>query len=63
MKDLGYGKDYEYAHATKDKLTTMETMPESVAGHEYYLPTIEGHEVRFKARLEQIKEWHRAHQE
>lgn len=63
MKDLGYGKDYEYAHATKDKLTTMETMPESVAGHEYYLPTIEGHEVRFKARLEQIKEWHWAHQE
>lgn len=61
MKDLDYGKDYEYAHFTKDKLTTMNTMPDSVAGHEYYVPTSEGHESRFKARLEQIKEWHRMH--
>lgn len=59
MKDLGYGKDYQLAHYTKDKLTTMKTMPPSLEGHEYYLPTSQGHEDRFKKRLEQIKEWHR----
>ncbi len=58
MKDLGYGKGYELAHYAKDKLTTMKTMPPSVAGHEYYLPTSEGNERRFKDRLAQIKAWH-----
>jgi len=33
-------------------------MPPSVAGHEYYLPTSEGNERRFKDRLAQIKAWH-----
>ena len=59
MKDLGYGKGYQLAHYAKDKLTTMKTMPPSLEGHEYYLPTSQGHEDRFKKRLEQIKEWHR----
>lgn len=61
MKDLGYGENYEYAHSTKDKLTTMNTMPPSVAGHQYYEPTTQGNEKRFKARLEQINEWHQEH--
>ena len=61
MKDLGYGKGYQLAHYAKDKLTTMKTMPPSIEGHEYYLPTSQGHEDRFKKRLEQIKEWHREH--
>ena len=61
MKDLGYGKGYQLAHYAKDKLTIMKTMPPSLEGHEYYLPTSQGHEDRFKKRLEQIKEWHREH--
>ena len=61
MKDLGYGKGYQLAHYAKDKLTTMKTMPPSLEGHEYYLPTSQGHEDRFKKRLEQIKVWHKEH--
>ena len=61
MKDLGYGKGYELAHYAKDKLTTMKTMPPSLEGHTYYLPTSEGNERRFKDRLEQIKAWHQQH--
>lgn len=61
MKDLGYGKDYELAHYAKDKLTTMKTMPPSLEGHEYYVPTTEGNERRFKDRLTQIKAWHKQH--
>jgi putative ATPase len=64
MQELGYGKDYQYAHDTAAKLTTMETMPENLIGHQYYYPTEQGNEIRFKRRLHQIKQWknqHRSH--
>lgn len=61
MKELGYGKGYELAHFAKDKLTTMQTMPDNLVGHTYYLPTEQGNEIRFKPRLEQIKAWHQKH--
>lgn len=63
MKELGYGKGYELAHFAKDKLTTMQTMPDNLVGHTYYLPTEQGNEIRFKQRLEQIKAWHQKHDE
>ncbi|WP_061577671.1 replication-associated recombination protein A [Heyndrickxia coagulans] len=59
MKDLNYGKGYKYAHDTEEKLTTMQTMPDSLAGHAYYHPTNQGSEARFKQRLEEISEWHK----
>ncbi len=63
MKDLNYGKGYQYAHDTKDKLTTMECLPESLIGKTYYRPGTQGNEVRFKQRLEQIKEWKKEHKD
>ena len=63
MKDLYYGKGYQYAHDTKDKLTTMECLPESLIGKTYYRPGTQGNEVRFKQRLEQIKEWKKEHKD
>lgn len=65
MQELGYGKNYQYAHDTAAKLTTMETMPENLIGHQYYYPTEQGNEIRFKRRLHQIKQWknqHRSHE-
>lgn len=59
VKDLNYGKGYKYAHDTEEKLTTMQTMPDSLAGHEYYHPTNQGSEARFKQRLKEISEWHK----
>ena len=61
MKNLDYGKGYEYAHDTKDKLTTMQCLPDSLKDKEYYTPTEEGNEVRFKNRLEMIKKWKKDH--
>ncbi|WP_346705894.1 replication-associated recombination protein A, partial [Merdimonas faecis] len=46
MKDLEYGKDYEYAHDTEEKLTRMECLPESLAGTVYYHPTDQGDEEK-----------------
>ena len=57
MKDLGYGKGYQYAHDTQDKLTDMRCLPDSLLGRVYYEPTEQGLEARFKERLEQIKAW------
>ena len=59
MKDLEYGKDYEYAHDTEEKLTRMECLPESLAGTVYYHPTDQGDEEKVKDRLQEIKEWKR----
>ena len=57
MKDLGYGDGYQYAHDTEEKLTNMQCLPDSLAGKEYYKPTTQGLETRFKDRLVQIKDW------
>lgn len=57
MKELDYGKGYQYAHDSKDKLTNMQCLPDSLSGKEYYYPTEEGAEERFKTRLEEIKKW------
>ena len=61
MKDLGYGNGYKYAHDYEDKLTSMQCLPDSLAGREYYRPTDQGLEARFKERLEQIKAWKKEH--
>lgn len=61
MKDLNYGKNYQYAHDTKDKLTTMKTMPPELAGQTFYHPSNQGREPRFQARMDQINEWHQKH--
>ena len=57
MKELDYGKGYQYAHDFKDKLTNMQCLPDSLVNREYYHPTDEGLEARFKTRLNEIKEW------
>lgn len=61
MKELDYGKRYQYAHDTADKLTNMQCLPDSLLGKEYYFPTEEGTEAKFKARLEEIKDWKKKH--
>lgn len=59
MKELEYGKGYEYAHDTEEKLTHMQCMPESLKDREYYHPAGQGEEREIKERLERIKEWKR----
>ena len=61
MKELNYGKDYQYAHDSKDKLTNMQCLPDSLLGKEYYHPTNQGLEAKYKTRLEQIKDWKKSH--
>ena len=61
MRELNYGKGYQYAHDTEEKLTNMQCLPDSLLGREYYRPTEQGLEAKYKAKLEKIKEWKRTH--
>ncbi len=55
MKELGYGKGYEYAHDTEEKLTHMQCMPDSLKDRTYYHPTTQGDEKKAAERLEEIR--------
>lgn len=57
MADLSYGKGYQYAHDTEEKLTDMQCLPDSLLGRSYYRPTAEGAEAAVKERLRRIQEW------
>jgi putative ATPase len=55
MKDVGYGKGYEYAHDSEEKVTSMECMPDNLHGRRYYHPTDQGIEKRIRERMEEIR--------
>ena len=55
MANLGYGKGYQYAHSTAEKVTDMTCLPESLAGRSYYRPTDQGFEARIRQRMEEIR--------
>ena len=61
MKELGYGKGYQYAHDAPEKVTNEVCLPPKLAGKEYYKPTEEGLEARYKTRNDQIKKWKEEH--
>lgn len=63
MKELNYGKGYQFAHDYDNKLTTMECLPPSLIGKTYYYPGKYGSEIKLKQRLEKLKEWKRVHRE
>lgn len=56
MRELDYGKGYQYAHDAEDKITGMQCLPDSLLGREYYIPTEQGAEIKFKERLRKIKD-------
>jgi putative ATPase len=57
MKDLSYGKGYQYAHDEPEGVADMTCLPDSLAGRQYYAPTDRGFEKEIRRRLE---EWDRA---
>jgi len=55
MRDLNYGKDYQYAHDIEGKVAGMDCLPESLRDRRYYHPTNEGREKLLKQRMEEIE--------
>ncbi|HYR44095.1 MAG TPA: replication-associated recombination protein A [Terriglobia bacterium] len=54
MKNLEYGKGYQYAHDIEDKVADMECLPDSLKGRKYYHAQETGEETEIKRRLDEV---------
>ena len=54
MKDLGYGKDYKYAHQYKDNFTDEDFMPEKIKNIILYHPQDNQREYEIRDRLAKL---------
>ena len=51
MKQLDYGKGYQYAHDQPDAVASMDCLPDNLKGREFYKPTDYGFEKEIRKRL------------
>jgi len=56
MKELGYGKDYKYAHNYENAYAPQDYLPDEIKGTVFYSPTDRGYEKTVKQRLEKWRE-------
>lgn len=56
MRELDYGRDYVYAHATEDAFVAAENLPEALRGRTYYVPSERGAEQAIGERLRSWRE-------
>ncbi len=57
MKDLGYGKGYQYAHDAPDARVDQDDLPDALRGRQYYHPTDRGLEAELRRRLAEWRRW------
>jgi putative ATPase len=54
LKELDYGKGYQYAHDVEGRVADMDCLPPSLMSRRYYQPTNEGREKLLAQRMEEI---------
>ncbi len=54
MREMGYGKDYKYAHDFQDHFVEQDFLPPSLLGRRYYQPTKEGWEQAIEERMKRL---------
>jgi putative ATPase len=54
MKDLNYGKDYEYAHDFEGNFVNLEYLPEKVKGTKFYNPGKNAREEEMRLYLRKL---------
>lgn len=55
MKDMDYGKDYQYAHSHEGNFVDLEFLPEEIRGQKFYNPG--NNSTEKKIREEMDKKW------
>lgn len=63
MKELGYGKNYDYDHDAEDGFSGQNYFPDGMAREEYYTPVERGFEREIQKRLDywaKLREKHNA---
>jgi len=56
MKQLGYGRGYQYAHDQEGGISDQQHLPDELAGRRFYQPTERGYEAEVAKRM---REWER----
>ncbi len=59
MKELGYGRGYQYAHDFKDAYTPQDYLPDDLQGRIFYHPSDRGYEKTVKERLDRWRQLRR----
>ena len=54
MKNIGYGKDYKYAHDYENNFVDIEFLPEKLSGNRFYDPQDNARENELRARLKAL---------
>jgi putative ATPase len=54
MQQMGYGKDYKYAHDYPGHFVLQDFLPPNLKGRRYYQPAEQGHE---KEIAERVRKW------
>ncbi|MFM9838489.1 MAG: replication-associated recombination protein A [Cyclobacteriaceae bacterium] len=54
MKDLGYGKDYQYAHNFENNFVDMEFLPDQIKGMKFYEPGNNAREMELRNYLKKL---------
>jgi putative ATPase len=54
MKNLGYGKDYQYSHSYENNFSAQEYLPEALAGTRFYEPGHNAREDELRRYLKQL---------
>ena len=55
MKQMGYGREYEYDHNARSHYSGQQHLPDKLAGRRYYVPGALGYEERIKEWMEQLR--------
>ena len=56
MKEMNYGKGYQYAHNFRDAIIQQQHLPEELKNKKYYLPTDRGFEKEIRRKMDLRKE-------
>jgi len=54
MKQIGYGKDYKYAHSYDGNFVQDNFLPDEIADKQFYFPSENGQEKKLKERLKSL---------
>ena len=54
MKNIGYGREYEYSHAFEGNFSAQEYMPDSLSGYLLYDPGKNAAEDKLRERLKAL---------
>lgn len=54
MKEIGYGKDYQYSHSYTSNFSNQEYLPENIAGSKFYDPGNNAREKEIRDNLKKL---------